>query len=333
MTKFVLNVTQGQKNTAGEKAKKDITTILKNRGYRLVKSDVETSIIKKILFTNRNVKNNLKGLAKGDLLVIQYPIYSRFTLKKIMNICKKNNIVTLGIIHDVESLRNPKNKKVKSELKLFNQFNYLIVHNIKMMNWLRKNGIIVKMVSLRIFDYLNDSPLITPIIDESLVFAGNLRKAEFLKKWELNLKLKVFGINPYSKYGPSISYRGVLSPDDLPRHIGGSFGLVWDGNSMVEDSGVYGKYIRYNNPHKASLYLSSGLPVVVWKKAAIANFVETMGVGLSVNSLLELPDAIHDLSNDSYNKMCDNARKLALHLRNGDFTVQAIRRAITSEKY
>ena len=48
----------------------------------------------------------------------------------------------------------------------------------------------------------------------------------------------------------------------------GSFGLVWDGISVETCAGVYGEYLKVNNPHKTSLYLASGIPVIIWKEAA-----------------------------------------------------------------
>ena len=56
---------------------------------------------------------------------------------------------------------------------------------------------------------------------------------------------------------------GSFLPDELPSALEGSFGLVWDGDSSKTCSGVFGEYLRYNNSHKASLYLASGFPIIV----------------------------------------------------------------------
>ena len=53
-----------------------------------------------------------------------------------------------------------------------------------------------------------------------------------------------------------------------------NFGLVWDGTSLDGCNGRYGEYLKFNNPHKTSLYLSCGIPVIIWKEAALADFVE-----------------------------------------------------------
>ena len=57
------------------------------------------------------------------------------------------------------------------------------------------------------------------------------------------------------------TYFGSFLPDELPAALEGGFGLVWDGDSAETCSGVFGEYLRYNNSHKASLYLASGFPL------------------------------------------------------------------------
>ena len=87
---------------------------------------------------------------------------------------------------------------------------------------------------------------------------------------------------------PNINYHGSFGVDEIPSKLTRGFGLVWDGDSLDGCRGQSGQYLRYNNPHKLSLYLSSGLPVVIWTGAAEAGFVREHGVGLCVDSLNDL---------------------------------------------
>ncbi|HCI29602.1 MAG TPA: hypothetical protein DE117_05440 [Fervidobacterium sp.] len=67
--------------------------------------------------------------------------------------------------------------------------------------------------------------------------------------------------------------KGAFPPDELPAKDG-HFGLVWDGEDISQPSGTTGKYLQYNSPQKASLYIVSGFPLIVWKGAAIYKLVE-----------------------------------------------------------
>ncbi len=117
-----------------------------------------------------------------------------------------------------------------------------------------------------------------------------------------------------------ICYKGSFPADELPAHLEGSFGLVWDGESASTCSGIFGRYLRINNPHKTSLYLACGMPVVIWDQAALAPFVVENKVGIAVGSLEETGKRIAALSDAQYSEMRANAAEIARKLRRGWFT-------------
>ena len=122
-------------------------------------------------------------------------------------------------------------------------------------------------------------------------------------------------------------YMGSYPPDILPQYLNQGFGLIWDGNSTESCAGVIGNYLKYNNPHKCSLYLASGIPVIVWKKAALADFINIHNAGILVESLEEIPEKIQNLSEKEYIQMKNNAEKISLKLKDGYFLKKAIRTA------
>jgi hypothetical protein len=331
MANYVLKVTNGQENTAGTKAKIDITTSLEKKGYDSVDLKIKDSKIWKLFFLKKEVVNSMKKLTKGDVFVIQYPMYSRMALKLLLDKCFEKGIKTICVIHDLESLRLYKNDKTKidEELSTLRKSDSIISHNRFMSNWLRKNGITNNVIDLEIFDYLNDFERVEVSKDKNLVFAGNLEKSTFLEKWNINKKVTVYGVNPSNKYPNNILYKGVKNPDELPKYLSGSFGLVWDGDALETNNGLYGEYTKYNNPHKVSLYLSCGLPVIVWKKAAIASFVEENNLGISISSLNELKNVFFDLTEDKYLNMQENATNISKKIRHGFFIKKAVDSAIS----
>ena len=50
----------------------------------------------------------------------------------------------------------------------------------------------------------------------------------------------------------------------------GSFGLIWEGDSIEKPSGSLGRYIQYISHHKLSLYILAKLPIIVAASAATA---------------------------------------------------------------
>lgn len=330
LSKYVLRVLIGQANTAGQKAKEDIESILKNYGFIPINISIKKNRVMKLLFSRIEINSKLKEMKNGDSFVIQYPMYSKLATFMILSKCKKKNIKTIGFMHDLESLRLYKNSKnkIKNELLLLKKFDILIVHNEKMKDWLSKNGLTMPMIPLEVFDYINNKKIVDAKANLPLVLAGNLEKAKFLEKWNLKKQILVFGVKPSTHYPENVIYGGVKSPDELPKFLSGSFGLVWDGDSLDTNTGKYGHYTRYNNPHKVSLYLSCGIPIIVWSQAAISKFIIDNNLGISVSSLQELESILENITDKEYSKMLQNVRKFSKKIRKGHYTIKSIDAAL-----
>ena len=144
-----------------------------------------------------------------------------------------------------------------------------------------------------------------------------------MKKWDLETPIDVYGPNAADKYPSNISYKGILSAEELPGALVQSFGLVWDGNSMDTCTGNYGSYLKINDPHKVSLYLSSGLPIIIWSEAALADIVRDEKLGITVDSLKDIDKALSEVKVDDYQKMCSNVQNIAKLMRKGYFLTNA----------
>lgn len=84
------------------------------------------------------------------------------------------------------------------------------------------------------------------------------------------------------------------------------------------------KELRYNNPHKMSLYIASGLPIIIWKNAAQAKFVKENGIGICVENLKDIHEAFSAISEHEYKQMLFNVLKVRREVVNGEFTRSAI---------
>lgn len=126
----------------------------------------------------------------------------------------------------------------------------------------------------------------------------------------------------------NIHYQGSLPVNEIPKYLDRGFGLVWDGNSINGCCGQAGEYLRYNNPHKLSLYLSSGIPVIIWEKAAEAEFVRNNNLGILVDKLDELENILGQLDKEKYEEMCNSVKKIAERLKKGYYGEHALLKAL-----
>ena len=120
------------------------------------------------------------------------------------------------------------------------------------------------------------------------------------------------------------SYNGFLPADQLISSVQCDFGLVWDGDSYEACTGNYGEYLRYNNPHKVSLYVRCHLPLIIWEKAALAPFIKEKEIGICINSLEELDGKLEKLTVDDYFKMKSRVIEISNLLSVGYFFTKSL---------
>ena len=127
----------------------------------------------------------------------------------------------------------------------------------------------------------------------------------------------------------NVTYKGMLPSDEIPYLMEGDYGLVWDGDTISTCSSLLGEYLRYNNPHKLSLCVAAGKPIITWKEAAIADFINKNKIGITVSSLEELNNM--DLSKN-YDIMRKNVLKLKKDVGEGKYLERAIEKALAGAK-
>lgn len=325
-----------KKNDAGNKARLDIDNILRMHNYHQLENIEEKrfkSQIDKLLYILKY--NNLKKFyhmlkTRDKYIFMQYPFYFDFVTRRVLNKVLMHNKSIL-FIHDADALRSFNDKNIEDEINLLNKSYIIIVHNDRMKQALKDNGVKTKIIVLKLFDYLlnKEYPNRHYKLGKSVAFAGNLAKSEFLQREEikdLNIKFNLYGPNFNSKNikGKNIKYNGSYGPEVIPYEIKGSFGLIWDGISLNECAGSFGNYLKVNNPHKLSLYIAAGLPVITWKKAAIADFIKKYDIGFTVDSLYDIEKIISDMDNKQYETYVQNVKKIQEKVCTGYFTKRAL---------
>jgi hypothetical protein len=172
-----------------------------------------------------------------------------------------------------------------------------------------------------------------------IMYAGNLshKKATYIYDDKLG-SYKNFELCLYGQYleaeklkcSKTISYKGAFNPDSPRLEENYQFGLIWEGTSLQSCEGSFGNYIRYNNPHKFSLYIALGLPVIVWKEAAIASLVTKHNIGFTISDFDELEVISKNINNVTYNEYVQNIDKIAEKVRSGLFLETAIGELVKS---
>ena len=330
---------------AGSKARNDVEQIVKKEGYQDLVLSVdnwyEMGILKAQLCKSKVFGEVLDQLKQGDELLIQLPIinHSFFTTHHVKK-AQKKGVKVHFIIHDLDALRFmngqavPLKHRIRMKIQesgLLGAADGIIAHNPVMKSVLVDKGIAEdKIISLGIFDYLipNFQEKTGLTKNQPIIVAGNLaqEKAGYLYALPAEPAYNLYGVGfDESRALENETYFGSFLPDELPAALEGGFGLVWDGDSAETCSGVFGEYLRYNNSHKASLYLASSFPLVVWKQSALSHFVLEKGCGIAVESLHDLKETIDNLSDADYKDLVDNAKRVGQEIRDGHYLKTALK--------
>ena len=316
-------------NHAGTKARNDAEMILRQFGAKPINAhalELRNDVYENIY---SNIKNRLGYIrfyidtlfVRNQTIIVQYPMLAfDIQFDYIQKLSKYNRVIFL--VHDIQSLRRDSHHGLQDEIRMLNLATGLIVHNRFMEDKLKQIGVCVNTYyRLECFDYLFDNKTNNPVEDNVIVFAGNLDKSEFIPMMCTE--------NPtlqFSFYGPgwrfdsrNATHHGSFLPDEIPGKVEGRFGLVWDGKTVFGCTGALGEYTRINNPHKLSLYIAAGLPIIAWNDAAIAEFIQKYNIGITVKELTYIQDAVNGITEEQYKTMRENVLRIQKSVTTGVF--------------
>lgn len=345
--------------TAWSKAREDAERICESEGFQAISVWPElgdrtgagtAEKLRKHFQMGAIWKRQLEPLRAGDLLFLQLPaINNCFYLSRILKGLRRRGVRVVALVHDLETLRmgldgahvsfRSRIRMRVEERSVLAQCDRIIVHNDKMLDFLAAHGVEKRrMLSLGIFDYLMDekegrtfSPGEACTDRETLIVAGNLspEKSGYVYALPEATAVNLYGVFYRETGRENLRYQGAFLPGELPAKLRGGFGLVWDGPSAETCAGPYGEYLRYNNPHKTSLYLASGFPVAIWDQAALAGFITGERLGIAVSSVAEAGARATAMPEAEYRELRENARKAGEKLRSGYYLKTALRSAVS----
>ena len=321
--------------SAGSKAKTDMERIWAEEGFVNLGLAQTRSDNKVYSFfrTLASVCAMCFHIRRGDVLFLQYPFKKYFAF--VCHVAHRRGARVVTLIHDLGSFRRKK-LTVPQEIARLSHADALITLNDAMADWLRAQGCQLPTTSLGIWDYLSDARPVPretmPAPPYSVLYAGSLgmRKNRFLYQLEHclhSLSFHLYG-NGFEvdkiQHPERFTYHGFVDSDQLIATAQGDFGLVWDGDSVSTCTGNFGEYLRYNNPHKASLYIRCHLPLIVWDESGLAPFVRAHRIGICLHSLEDLEETLSRISPEEYAALYANVVQLSSALGTGSMMRAAI---------
>lgn len=314
-------------NYAGTKAPLDVENIAIGMGFeRMFFKPKKNQIIQQLSDLCFIMKCILM-VKTGDVVLFQYPCIPPL-LKALICLFNLRNINLIALIHDLDNVRYYEGLK-QSDIRTLNVCKHIIAHTEAMKQLLVNNGIKSNIEILGCFDYLvTKANTMERHMSNDICFAGNPNKSPFIQHLGSNMNdvhFICYGSKPSYDLASCCEYAGRFDANDVSA-IRGSWGLVWDGDSIDALEGQFGKYQRYIAPHKFSLYLCCGIPVIVSSESAMAHLVKSSSIGLCVSSLQELPDILSSITEEEFQNILNNVKIYSEKVQKGEQTKNSFMR-------
>lgn len=278
----------------------------------------------------------LPQLFRNDTLIAQFP--PKFEEIPSLILCQKLRRKTIFIVHDLDHLRGIKNTGLRffrdpQGLKMLRN-SQVVIQDGPLQEYLETLGV-KQRASFEIWPYLllsrhekttNSFSINDKYISTKIIYAGNLdfQKSAFLAEVE-KLRFKFFLYGKLSGAIQQTKWITIMnsfrdgSPPAFPDY---AFGLVWDGDSILKLSGVYGEYSKMNLPAKLSLYIACEIPVIVSNQSAVAQYVKTNQIGITVDSLFDIPKQFNINDWNTYKR---NITRYSDQVRKGFHLVESLK--------
>jgi hypothetical protein len=309
---------------------KDIETVLLREGWQPVHlGDQQDMGARAKVRRLRKGVATLTSLPKGATLLLQWPLYARLHRVLLGALLRfRPDVHVICFLTDINGLKDGNATLLQQELAIFRRMTNFIVHNEVMESWLKNQVPGARAAQIGFFDFLAPAANGARSLSNEVCFAGNLAKSPFLQQLAeySPLRFHLYGDRAaWVSEAFNCTYHGQFSPTALPPMVEGSFGLVWDGESATRLNGVLGDYARWISPHKLSLYILAGMPVICHRDSAAAGLATQYGIGFSVNSIGEIPERINTILEEDYQQMRRNMRPLAERISKGECLLDALR--------
>ena len=337
MEKIVIDYKYNNYFSARSKAREDVNYIAKKNGFTpfLINTRTTTEqmasgkgLWKKIVYNFRKLFilcGAILAIKHGTLVLFQYPFapFGEFFTLFFCRCLKLKQCTLVFMVHDLVHYRETLVFD-KYEIKILNTADELIVHTPKMQELFKSYGITRPCRILWLFDYITpETPTVKRQVACDIAFAGALDKSVFLHQMKRipykDIDLHLYGNPPKDTmdYPLWMQYIGRFSPENITM-LRESWGLSWDGDGINALEGVIGNYLKYISPHKVSLYIAAGLPVIISKESALASFIEENKLGITIESLYDIEEALKNLSEEELLLIRKNVSTMSERLRKGE---------------
>ena len=269
------------------------------------------------------------------MVLFTYPNWEDVHNQEWVQYCQKGGIETVAIIND---LLHPYGTSLEEEVNMLNDYSYVMSHSERMKSFLKESGVIRPVVNLSLFDYPINPDVGLAQIERwleagtepkernSIAYAGKVWHP--LREWIFSEHLKDIPIHLYydlteeeqiklqrHNQWDNLHYGGNFWGVEIYDLLEGDYGLIWNGDDCGE--GMF-EWKKISISSKLDFCLAGGLPIIAKRGTIDGDLIEQHHIGLTINHLSELENAISAISHEEYMTYQANLAPLARRAVKGE---------------
>ncbi|MCT8389682.1 nucleotide sugar synthetase [Leuconostoc holzapfelii] len=267
----------------------------------------------------------ISGVGFTDIVVAQFPTWNdmEFDESLIARLREYSSLKLCIFVHDVLPLMFEENYGLMPRfIAMCNQAQVVILPTEAMKARLVSEGLQgPKIIIQKLWDHQTTLSYQTPKFERLIHFAGNPDRFPFINQWRYQTPLQVFDQPNDNSLTDNASFIGWYRDEEMLFKLSSGFGLSWSENFPGKRERDYSEL---NLSFKLSTYLAAGIPVIVRRGIAVADFIATNHLGLVVDSLQEADDIIQTMSESDYQVMATHVKQISFLVKNGYYTKKAL---------
>jgi hypothetical protein len=241
----------------------------------------------------------------GDLVVIQFPLWTQLNFQEefINQIRKRPHIKMAALVHDVIPWMRAQTYNPDKDffLSLLRKFDLIITSGKEMSKKLRDDKIWVPSLPMRLWDFPYQGPFGEKQFKKQLNFYTDCTLKEI--DYQAGTPLKIFSqSDEKSKFKDlgSVEFEQITKISELPYLLKEGFAVINAQNIISNNDYDYKSYFSYVNSKRLSLYLSSGIPLIVPSNLPQAKLVKEHHLGFVLDDLNQIDQLLLKLTQKDY---------------------------------
>ena len=251
----------------------------------------------------------------NDQVIVNYVTSAKEATESLVTVLRQRDVNVGILLRDSVVLQE--NADSFSEINMLNQADVIFTPNEIMNSGLRAAGVKVRLLAIGLnFVTLPAPQQATLDVNPFKVLVDD----ELLQTIEVDSINRIHGddvrLYTYSQSTSNqiasnyLTYISNMTEAEMVQALQNfdGFGLIWSGGVYPYEQQA-GRYMQFIYPVEAAVYIALEIPIIAWSGSALGHLINEHRIGITIDNLFDLHEAIKQLSLSEMYDMKNNLRR------------------------